>query len=69
MNIDLAIKNNVEKDLEDLNLEIKVTWDKLTYLIREKEKLSLYKLVSTLPSNEFPIHFKQENPPDRPIGS
>lgn len=69
MNIDLAIKNNVEKDLEELNTEITHTWAKLTHLIREREKLSLYKLVSTLPPNEFPIHLKQEDIPPRPAGS
>lgn len=60
MNIDLAIHSNITKDLEELDTNINLHWEKLTLLIHEREKLLLYQRVSNLKANG-PIHLNQES--------
>lgn len=66
MNIDLAVIENVTKDIEELNKEITITWNKLAELVNQKEKLLLYQMVSSLKTNDRQLNLHKE---DLPAGS
>ena len=69
MNLDLAIASNVEKDIEEVDLELNKTILKLQELIHRKEKLLLFKSISSLSPNDRQIHISEKDSGGRSTGS
>lgn len=63
MNIDLAIHNEVDPDIKDVERQIEDTWNKLVNLQEKLIKLSFYRRVSNLYPhlNDRQLHLHQAN--------